>query len=114
MSTPTGDNAFLHERELNVRAELTVAVVTGVLLLPFFRRQWPPHLSRLIQDLRTRIAWDRSRRARARRLAPRTSLPIRGPFSAFRVRSSWRRDASDGRIPAAPIPPRPGWSARCA
>jgi hypothetical protein len=25
MSTPTGDNAFLHERELNVRAELTVA-----------------------------------------------------------------------------------------
>ena len=25
MSTPTGDNAFLHELELNVRAELTLA-----------------------------------------------------------------------------------------
>lgn len=25
MSTPTGDNAFLHELELNVRAELTEA-----------------------------------------------------------------------------------------
>ena len=25
MSTPTGDNAFLHELELTVRAELTVA-----------------------------------------------------------------------------------------
>lgn len=25
MSTPTGDNAFLHELELNVRAELTIA-----------------------------------------------------------------------------------------
>ncbi len=25
MTTPTGDNAFLHELELNVRAELTIA-----------------------------------------------------------------------------------------
>ena len=25
MSTPTGDNAFLHELELNVRTELTIA-----------------------------------------------------------------------------------------
>jgi len=25
MSTPTGDSAFLHELELNVRAELTAA-----------------------------------------------------------------------------------------